>query len=220
MRPAPLMPFSTRDGVADAPIEPAARGRGAPERPGGAQVVRAVGLRAGGEFVALDRPLEALALAGAGDLDGLADLEGVDGHGVADLQLARLVAELAQRAHGRRVDLLEMTEQRLVERFLAHGAEPELNSFIAVRIVGADRRHVAGAGLQHGDSLDLAVVEESLGHAELLGEDGGHINRRRVGSRCPRRRADGPGAGASPPSWAWADGCRSGACASGSRNAP
>ena len=44
--------------------------------------------------MALDRALKALALRGARDLDGLADLERLDGHRLADEQLAGLVAEL------------------------------------------------------------------------------------------------------------------------------
>ena len=94
-----------------------------------------------GEVVALDRAREALALARAGDLDGLADLERLDGHGVADLQLAGLVAELRRGSStGGAFDLLEVAEQRLVERLLAHGAEPELDGLVAVGVMGADRR--------------------------------------------------------------------------------
>src|SRR3954465_13235125 len=100
------------------------RGRGA-DGARRAHVVRAVGLGTGGVVVALDRALEALALADPGDLHRLADLEGLHRDGVADGQLARFVAELDQLAHGRGVDLLEVPEQRLVERFLADGAEPE-----------------------------------------------------------------------------------------------
>src|SRR3954466_15834015 len=69
------------------------RGRGA-DRARRAHVVRAVALGPAGEPVTLDRALEALALRGAGDLDLGADLEGLDGHRLADEQLARLVAEL------------------------------------------------------------------------------------------------------------------------------
>src|SRR3954454_16071626 len=69
------------------------RGGGA-DRARGAHVVRAVGDRAAREVVALDRALEALALGDGGDLDGLALLERLDGDGLADLQLAGLVAEL------------------------------------------------------------------------------------------------------------------------------
>src|SRR4051812_5159710 len=130
-------PAAHAAGALDALEHARGRGRGA-DRARGAHVVRAVGLRAGGEVVALDRALEALALADAGDLDGLADLEGLDGHGVADHELARLVAEFHERLDGRSVDLLEVAEQGLVERFLAHRAEAELNSFIAVGVVGAN----------------------------------------------------------------------------------
>src|SRR5205085_2607523 len=61
-----------------------ARGRGrSADRARRAHVVRAVALGAAGEVVALDRPLEALALGDARDLDLRADLEGGGGHGVA-----------------------------------------------------------------------------------------------------------------------------------------
>src|SRR3954451_1784751 len=76
------------------------RGRRA-DRARRAHVVRAVALGAGRVVVALDRALEALALRDAGDLDGLADREGLDRHGVPDHELAGLVAELLERAHGR-----------------------------------------------------------------------------------------------------------------------
>src|ERR687887_1717746 len=80
-------------GAADALEHARGRRRGA-DRAGGAHVVRAVRLRAGVEVVALDRALEALALGLAGDLDDLAHLERFDRDGVADRQLAGLVAEL------------------------------------------------------------------------------------------------------------------------------
>src|SRR5690242_14890579 len=73
-------------------LEDPRRGRRRADRPRGADVVRAVRLRARLEAVTLDRALEALALGGAGDLDDLADLEGVHGHRVADRDLAGLVA--------------------------------------------------------------------------------------------------------------------------------
>ena len=77
------MPFITRAGQAEAPIEPGARTLCEPWDFGPRR-----------EVVALDRALEALALRGAGDLDLLADLERLDGDRVADRQLAGLVAEL------------------------------------------------------------------------------------------------------------------------------
>src|SRR3954452_19381287 len=207
-------------GAANALEHARGRRRGA-DRARRAHVVRAVGLGAGLEVVALDRPLEALALALAGHLDGLADLEGLHGHGVADLQLAGLVAELDERAHGRGAGLLEVAELGPGEGLLAHAAEAELDGLVAVGVVGADGGHRAGAGLEHGHALDAALVGEPLGHAELLGEDGGHwANRRRGGSRCQRQPEGVRAAGASRRSSAWAGGCRSGACASGSRSAP
>src|SRR6478735_7606702 len=133
-------------GAADALEHARGRGRRA-DRAWRALVVRAVRLRAGSVVVTLDRALEALALADAGDLDDLTDLEGFDGDRVTDHELSRFVAELHELAQRRRVDLLEVTEQRLVERFLAHRAESELYSFIAVGLVRADGRDRAGAGL-------------------------------------------------------------------------
>src|SRR5215203_2942758 len=153
--------------AADALEHARGRRRGA-DRARGAHVVRAVALRAGGEVVALDRALEALALRLAGDLDGLADLERVDGHGLAHGELAGLVAELGERAHGRRVGLLEVPELALREGLLAHGAEAELHGLVAVDVVGADRGHGTRAGFEHGHALDAAVVEEPLGHSDLL----------------------------------------------------
>src|SRR3954471_1737069 len=125
------------------PLEHARRRGGRADRPGSAHVVRAVRLRAGSEVVALDRALEALALADAGDLHDLADLEGLHGHGVPDHELAGLVAELPQRAHRRSVHLAQVAEQRLVQGLLARGAEPELDRLIAVRVLGADGRYRA-----------------------------------------------------------------------------
>src|SRR5690349_16646129 len=79
-------------------LEDARRGRRGADRARGAHVVGAVALRAGVEVVALDRAGEALALRLAGDLHGLADLEALDGHRVAHGELARVVAELLDRA--------------------------------------------------------------------------------------------------------------------------
>src|SRR4051794_36449768 len=155
-------------------LEHARGGRRGADRARGAHVVRAVGLGAGGEVVALDRALKALALRGPGDLHGLPDLEGLHRHGVAHRELARLVAELADVAQRRRVGLPEVAELGAGERLLAHGAEPELDGLVAVRVVGSDAEHGTRAGLEHGDALDLSVVEEALGHPELLGEDRGH----------------------------------------------
>src|SRR4051795_5212250 len=116
-------------------------------------VVRAVRHGAAGEVVALDRALEALALRGPGDLHLVAGREGVGGDGVADLELAGLVAELGQVAHRRRVGLAQVTELGLVQGLLARGAEGELDGLVAVAIGRADAGHRTWAGLEHGDAL-------------------------------------------------------------------
>src|SRR3954454_11823125 len=145
-------------GAADALEHARPRGRRA-DRARRTLVVRAVRLGAGSVVVTLDRALEALALADAGDLDDLTDLEGLDGDRVTDDELPGFVAELLQRLHRRRVHLLEGAEQRLVERFLAHGTESELHRFIAIDVVRADGRDRARPGLEHRHALDTTVVE-------------------------------------------------------------
>src|SRR4051794_35666431 len=148
-------------GAADALHHAGGPGGGA-DRARGAHVVRAVGLRTGREVVALDGALEALALGRAGDLDLLADLERLDGDGVADERLARVVAELDDVLHGRSAGLLQVAELRLGEVLLLGGAERELDGLVAVAVERADAGDRAGAGLEHGDALDLAVLEEQL----------------------------------------------------------
>src|SRR4051794_6756590 len=158
---------------ADALEHARGRRRGA-DRAGRAHVVRAVALGAAAEVVALDRALEALALADAGDLDLLAGLERRGGHGVADRQLAGLVAKLDEVLARRRVGLAQVAQLGLREMLLLHGAERELDGLVAVALDGADPRHRARAGLEHGDALDDAFLGEHLGHAQLPGDDRGH----------------------------------------------
>ena len=162
--PGPRMPLKTREGVAEAPIEPGARTLWEPW-----------GLGTAGEVVALDRALEAPALGGPGDLHAGADLEGLDGDRLAHLQLAGLVAELDQGAHRRRVGLLEVAELGLGQVLLLAQAERQLDGLVAVALRRADGRHRARSGLQDGHARDASVVLEDLGHAELRGEDGGHL---------------------------------------------
>src|SRR3954447_168268 len=147
---------------------------GGADRARGAHVVRAVGDRPAREVVALDRALEALALRDAGDLDPLARLEGLDGHGLADLQLAGLVAELDDVLHRRRVGLAQVAELGLGEVLLAGRAERELDGLVAVAVERADPGHGTRPGLEDGDALHAPVFEEQLRHPELLGEDRGH----------------------------------------------
>jgi hypothetical protein len=88
--------------------------------------------------------------------------------------LADLVTELPDVAQRRGVGLLEVAELGARQRLLAHRAEAELDGLVAVHLVGADREHRTGAGLEHGHALDLAVFQEPLGHPQLLGEDRRH----------------------------------------------
>src|SRR3954451_6441383 len=161
---------------------------GGADRARRAHVVRAVRYGAAGEVVALDRALEALALRDAGDLDLRALLEGLDGHGLAHGQLAGLVAELDDVLHRRRVGLAQVAELGLREVLLLGGAERELDGLVAVTLQRADARDRAGAGLEHGDALDIAFVGEDLGHAQLPGEDGGHGYASRISMSTPAGR--------------------------------
>ena len=89
-----------------------------------------------------------------------------------------VIAELDDVAVRRRIGLLEMAELGLGEDLLLAGAEGQLDRLVAVALDGADGRHGARPGLEHGDALDLAVIEEPLGHPKLLGQDRGHGSRR------------------------------------------
>src|SRR4051794_11246102 len=159
--------------AADA-LEDAGRSRGGTDRARGAHVVRAVGDRSAAEVVPLHRSLEALALRGAGDLDGLALLESLDGHRVANLQLAGLVAELLDVAERRGVGLLEVAQLRLRQPLLAGAAEAELHGLVAVALMRADAGDVTRAGLDHGHTLHAAVLLEDLRHPDLLPEERRH----------------------------------------------
>jgi hypothetical protein len=79
--------------------------------------------------------------------------------------------------HRGRVGLLQVTELSFGEMLLLRQAERQLHGVIAVAIGRADRRHGTRPGLQHGHTRDTPIVLEDLGHAELLGEDGGHGQR-------------------------------------------
>ena len=97
------MPLKTREGVAEAPIEPGLRMLCDPCVFGPAM-----------EVVPLDRPGEALAVGDPAHLDLLARLEGLDGHVLADDEPA-LTAELEEPAV-RAVDvvLLQVPERAFV----------------------------------------------------------------------------------------------------------
>src|SRR2546421_7778031 len=154
-----------------------ARGRGGrADRAGRADVVGAVGHWPAREVVALDRPLEALALRYSGDLHRLALLEDLDGYRLAHLKLARLIAELGEPAERRGVGLLEVAALGLRYPPLLHLAEPQLHGLVAVAVGCANGGHVTGARLDHGDALDAAVLSEDLRHAQLPAKQRGHLD--------------------------------------------
>src|SRR3954469_13466086 len=173
--------------AADA-LEHAGRVCGGADRARRAHVVRAVRDGAAGEVVALDGALEALALRGPGDLHLVAGLERLDRHGVADGQLAGLVAELDDVLHRRGVGLAQVAELALGQVLLADRAERELDGLVAVAVERADPGHRTGAGLEHRDPLDAPVLEEELRHTELLGEDRRHPSARQADLDVDARR--------------------------------
>jgi hypothetical protein len=122
--------------------------------------------------VALDRAGEALALRGAGDLDGLALLEDRVGRQLGpDLELARLAPELGEVLQHADAGLLQVAQLRLGQLLLARLAEGELDGVVAVALRPADRRHEARAGLDHGHALDVPVLGvEDLRHTDFSSE--------------------------------------------------
>ena len=165
-----------------APIEP------------GANVVGAVADRAAAEIVALDPALEALADRDPGDLDLLAGLEGGDGDVVADLRAVLgaevLVAELDQVPHRRGAGLLRMTLLGLGQLARLGLAKGELDGAVAVLLPIANRGHLAGTRLDHGDRHDLSVLPEDLRHAQLLAEDRGHGEQANLDVDTGRQRVE------------------------------
>ena len=102
IRPGPRMPLNTRDGVAEAPIEPGARTLCEPWDLGPEE-----------KLWRLIVPAKPLPLDLPEILTFWPDLERVDGDGLADEQLAGLVAELREVTVRRGVGLLEVAELRL-----------------------------------------------------------------------------------------------------------
>ena len=194
------------------------RRRGA-DRARRADVVGAVAGRAAAEAVALDRALEALALRDPGDLDALAGLEHADTSTVSPTARPapspRNSHEVAQR---RRVGLRQVAELGLGQRLLANAAEAR-----AARRRSRRARLVRIAVTWQGPAASTVTraIAPSSPKTCVMPSLRARIAAIRgpVGSRCRRRPADGRVAGASRRSSASDGGCRSGACACGSRSA-
>src|SRR6476646_9082488 len=156
-------------------LEDARRSGRRADRPRLADVVRAVRLRGTVAPVALDRPRGALADRDARDLDRVAGLESLHGHGLADGQLGT-AAELDQLAMRLHAVLGQMPELALRDLALGDGVERELHGVVAVRGHGLDLDHGARAGLSdryRGDDARLRV--EDLRHTEFPSDDPFHF---------------------------------------------
>lgn len=137
-----------------------------------ALVAAAVGHGAAGEVPALDGALEALALGGAGDVDGLDVGEISDGDDVAALVLlAVLDANLAEEAHRLDAGLGEVARHRLVHVLGSDVSEADLDGVVAVGRLRLHLRDGAGAGLDDGDGDDVVVLIPHLRHTELAAKD-------------------------------------------------
>ena len=116
--------------------------------------------------------LEALALGGADDVDGLDVGEVSDGHDVAGLVLlAVLDADLAQVAHRLDAGGLEVAGHGLVDVLGGDASEADLNGVVAVGRLRLDLRDSAGASLDDGDGHDVVVLVPDLRHPKLAAKD-------------------------------------------------
>src|SRR5215208_3686136 len=167
-------------------------------------VVRAVAHRAPGEAVALDGPLEALALGRGADVDPVAHLEGI--HPDALANLAAHVPQLLQVPARGRIELGERASPGLVDPAGSGSPEADLYGRVAILLGGADRRDQVRLHLDYGYADERAVILEGLGHLLLASEYCGCHNPRSPLSLCSRRRA-GRAFGASRPCAASAAGC-------------
>ena len=120
-----------------------------------------------GEVPALDGALEALALGGADDVDGLDVGEVGDGDDVTGLVLlAVLDADLAEVAHRLDAGGLEVAGHGLVDVLVGDVSEADLDGVVAVGRLRLDLRDGAGASLDDGDGHDVVVLvlDDGDGH--------------------------------------------------------
>jgi hypothetical protein len=150
----------TRDGYAEAPIEPGSRPIVGPCEAWPA---------------ALDHALETAALRDALHVHALALGEDGHGEGLADLVGRHVLdAEFADLPRGRQVALLELPEHGAGEALFLVGAEPELHGGVTVALARPHLGHRAGTRLDHGHRNGLTLVAEDLGHADLLANQSDH----------------------------------------------
>ena len=124
----------------------------------------------------LHRAGEALALAGAGDVDLLAGGEGVDGQLLADGVLTGgRGADLDHVAARGRAGLGEVPGGRLGDLAALDLAVPDLHGVVAVELGGADLGDHVGRRGDDGHGDDLVVLVPELGHAELGAQQALHV---------------------------------------------
>ncbi|EAU63784.1 hypothetical protein STIAU_2469 [Stigmatella aurantiaca DW4/3-1] len=153
-------------------------------------LVRTVGLRLG----ALEAPAphdarEAAALRGARHVHQLPLGEQVRLHGVAHVELRRILRrhpELLQvTAQGRAV-LLEEAPLGLVEDLLTDLSEAQRHRRVLVLLRRPLAHHLAGADVNDRHRNEVALVVEHLGHADLLANQTLHVIL--TASASPRRK--------------------------------
>src|SRR5438874_969411 len=153
------------------PLEDPRRRRRGADRARLADVVGAVRGRAAAEVMPLDRAGEPLADRDARHLDLVADLEALDGDGLA-LRRAGQAAQLEQVSVRRDAVLLQVPELRLREPLLGDLVVGDLNGVVAVDGSLLDRDNRAWTCLDHCHRGHLTgLLVEDLRHPKLPADD-------------------------------------------------
>ena len=157
------MPLNTREGVADAPIDPGARTLCEPCDFGPlAKLWR---------LIVPWKPLP---------FEMPETLTSSPGENASHVTVSPISSSPASLRNSRTTRCAEVSaffrwpSSAFVSTFSLHGAERELDGLVAVALDRPDRGHRARAGFEHGHALDLAVVEEPLRHPEFAREDRSH----------------------------------------------
>ena len=134
---------------------------------------RSVRRASASEVVPLDDALEALAAAGANDVDAFA--VGEDRHVHLIARLHRIASgrllHLAHDARGRHTGLLEVSLRGLVLFRRPSFDEPDLHGLVAVALRRLHLRDDTRASLEHGRRMHGAVGVEQLRHPDFLAEE-------------------------------------------------
>ena len=159
-RPAIFIPLKTRDGVAEAPIEPGLRMLCEPCVFGPRW--KRCRLIVPAKPLPIPIPVTLIESPGWNDLDR----DRLAEHGLA------LTAELDEVAVRVGAALLQVPELRLRDLALGDRLEGELDGLVAVGLDGLHLDDRAGAGLDHRDRRDDARLSvEELSHSELSSDD-------------------------------------------------